>query len=123
VAPAEFTNVLKIGQLERSQELGARNSDDISGGTSACNGRGPDHSSNPQSSTDGCARVVSYIGGTNDAQAAESPNTTSSDIARCFLRLANLDNSAFERANRYQTALWRQVGQVLLTLDFLRRTR
>jgi len=48
---------------------------------------------------------------------------TNTDLARCFLRLANLDNCAFERTNRYETALWRQVGQVLLMLDFLRRNR
>ena len=45
------------------------------------------------------------------------------EIARCFPRLANLDNGTFERANRYEIALWRQVGQVLLTLDFLRNAR
>jgi hypothetical protein len=44
-----------------------------------------------------------------------------SEIARCFLRLANVDNGAFERVGRYETALWRQVGQILLTLDLLRR--
>jgi hypothetical protein len=44
------------------------------------------------------------------------------EIARCFLRLANFDNGAFDRTIRYETALWRQVGQTLLTLDFLRRT-
>jgi hypothetical protein len=44
-------------------------------------------------------------------------------IARCFLRLSNVDNGAFERAKRYETSLWRQVGQILLTLDFLRRFR
>ena len=43
------------------------------------------------------------------------------EIGRCFLRLANLDNGAFERLSRYETALWRQISQILLTLDFLRR--
>jgi hypothetical protein len=40
-------------------------------------------------------------------------------IGRCFLRLANLDSGAFERLTRYETALWRQVGQILFTLDAL----
>jgi hypothetical protein len=40
--------------------------------------------------------------------------------ARCFLRLANLDNGAFERLSRYEATLWRQVGQILFTLDALR---
>ena len=53
--------------------------------------------------------------------AAGSPHSTKAEIARCFLRLANLDNGAFERLSRYETALWRQVGQILFTLDTLRR--
>ena len=56
-------------------------------------------------------------------RAGETSRSITAHIARCFLRLANLDNGAFERANRHETALWRQVGQVLLTLEFLRPTR
>jgi hypothetical protein len=55
--------------------------------------------------------------------AAGSLHSTNAKIGRCFLRLANLDNGAFDRLSRYETALWRQVGQVLITLDMLRRTR
>jgi hypothetical protein len=54
--------------------------------------------------------------------AEDSPYRTNVDIGRCFLRLANLDNGAFDRLSRYETALWRQVGQVLFTLDEFRRT-
>jgi hypothetical protein len=53
---------------------------------------------------------------------AESPHRINAEIGRCFLRLANLDNGAFDRLTRYETALWRQVSQVLFTLDVLRRT-
>jgi len=53
----------------------------------------------------------------------ESPQTINAEVGRCFLRLANLDNGAFERLSRYETALWRQVGQVLITLEMLRRKR
>ncbi len=52
----------------------------------------------------------------------ETMRSSSTHIARCFLRLANVDDGAFDRANRYETALWRQIGQILLMLDFLRRT-
>ena len=52
-----------------------------------------------------------------------SPQSTNNQIGRCFLRLANLDNGAFDRLTRYETALWRQVGQILFTLDWLRRSR
>jgi hypothetical protein len=51
----------------------------------------------------------------------QSPHNIHSEIARCFLRLTNVDNGAFERVGRYETALWRQVGQILLMLDMLRR--
>ena len=67
--------------------------------------------------------TVSYIARNNPNEADETSDASNTEIARCFLRLANLDNGAFERANRYETALWRQIGQILLTLDFLRRTR
>jgi hypothetical protein len=40
-----------------------------------------------------------------------------SDVARHFLRVANLDNGVFERLGRYETALWRQVRQTLFTLE------
>ena len=36
-------------------------------------------------------------------------------LAQCFLRLSNFDNGLFERIGRYETAVWRQVGQTLLT--------
>ena len=41
------------------------------------------------------------------------------DVARCFLRLANLPNSALDLLSRYEAALWRQVAQVLFALDAL----
>jgi hypothetical protein len=60
--------------------------------------------------------------GQQDTQSIPKPkHHIVSEIARCFLRLANVDNGAFERASRYETALWRQVGQILFTLDSLRR--
>jgi hypothetical protein len=53
--------------------------------------------------------------------APQLAHNINSEIARYFLRLANVDNGAFERVGRYETALWRQVGQILFTLDMLRR--
>jgi hypothetical protein len=53
--------------------------------------------------------------------AAGSPHNINAEVGRCFLRLANLDNGAFDRLSRYETALWRQVSQVLFTLNVLRR--
>jgi hypothetical protein len=45
------------------------------------------------------------------------------ELTRCYLRLANLPNFALDRLNRYEATLWRQVGQVLFTLDALDRRK
>jgi hypothetical protein len=39
------------------------------------------------------------------------------------LGLANLPNFALDRLSRYEATLWRQVGQVLFTLDALSRRK
>jgi hypothetical protein len=39
------------------------------------------------------------------------------------LRLANLPSSALDRLSRYEASLWRQVGQILFTLDALERRK
>jgi hypothetical protein len=41
------------------------------------------------------------------------------DLARCFLRLANLPNYPLDRLSRYEAILWRQAGQILFALDAL----
>jgi hypothetical protein len=41
------------------------------------------------------------------------------ELARCFLRLADLNNGIFERLGRYEAALWRQVRQTIFTLQDL----
>ena len=45
------------------------------------------------------------------------------ELARCFLRLANLPNFALDRLSRYEATLWRQAGQILLALDALDRRK
>jgi hypothetical protein len=35
-------------------------------------------------------------------------------LTYCFLRLANLDSGVFERLNRYEARLWRQMAQTLI---------
>jgi hypothetical protein len=45
------------------------------------------------------------------------------DLARCFLRLANLPNYPLDRLSRYEAALWRQAGQILFNLDILDRRK
>jgi hypothetical protein len=41
-------------------------------------------------------------------------------LTYCFLRLANLDNGAFKRLNRYEAALWRQTVQTMVALRAIR---
>lgn len=45
------------------------------------------------------------------------------DLARCFLRLANLPSYALDRLSRYEAVLWRQVSQILFALDALQRRK
>jgi hypothetical protein len=45
------------------------------------------------------------------------------ELARCFLRLANLPNFALDRLSRYEATLWRQAGQVLFALNALDRRK
>ena len=59
----------------------------------------------------------------SDEHASKGHDTTSEvelDVARRFLRLADIDNGVFERLGRYEAALWRQVRQTLFTLEALR---
>jgi hypothetical protein len=48
------------------------------------------------------------------------PVNSARDLARCFLRLANLDNGVFERLGRYESALSRQVVRILFLLKSAR---
>jgi hypothetical protein len=61
-------------------------------------------------------RVDTMPGGTkSDGSAIE--------LARCFLRLANLPNFALDRFNRYEATLWRQMARILFALDVLDRRK
>jgi hypothetical protein len=115
-----------IGEVRRLQAPQAGVNKHFSSGTVICSGgRRSSHQSDQSDLAPGNNRsdsTVSYIARNDSDDAGETSDTSNTEIARCFLRLANLDNGAFERANRYETALWRQIGQILLTLDFLLRT-
>ena len=45
------------------------------------------------------------------------------DLARCFLRLANLPSYPLDRLSRYEAIPWRQAGQILFALDALDRRK
>jgi hypothetical protein len=57
----------------------------------------------------------------SDHNIKATPEGINAEIAARFLALNRADGGAFERLNRYETALWRQVGQLLITLEFMRR--
>jgi hypothetical protein len=56
-------------------------------------------------------------------KSAKTANNSATELARCFLRLANLPNCALDRLNRYEATLWRQAGQILFALDVLGRRK
>jgi hypothetical protein len=58
--------------------------------------------------------------GSKSVEPAVEPNA---DLARCFLRLANLPNFALDRLSRYEATLWRQAGRILFALDALDRRK
>jgi hypothetical protein len=51
---------------------------------------------------------------------AENTADPTRALTFCFLRLANLDNGAFKRLNRYEAALWRQAVQTMVALRSIR---
>jgi hypothetical protein len=51
------------------------------------------------------------------------PIDPAADLARCFLRLANLPNYTLDRLSRYEATLWRQAGQILFALHALDRRK
>ena len=64
--------------------------------------------------------IVGSAGPSCQNDTSERSRDRQREIARRFLRLAKLDNGVFERLNRYEVALWRQVRQTLFTLEALR---
>jgi hypothetical protein len=53
----------------------------------------------------------------------ESSLDPAAELTRCYLGLANLPNFALDRLSRYEATLWRQVGQILFTLDAFDRRK
>ena len=85
----------------------------------------------------GRADLVSFdrdpasLGAANDTAAVPNSGPKSvdlavdhgADLARCFLRLANLPNCALDRLSRYEATLWRQASQILFALNTLDRRK
>jgi hypothetical protein len=111
-----------IGALKQSRDAQERIGQPALNEAFICSDRRPGVNRETEQNENLGSLALNYIGTSSPDGADQRSSSPNSEIARCFLRLANFDNGAFDRANRYETALWRQVGQTLLTLDFLRRT-
>jgi hypothetical protein len=68
----------------------------------------------PSSSTGACSEAD------QNEQSFAATDADTPELALRFLRLADLDNGAFERLGRYEAALWRRVRQTVFTLEALR---
>jgi hypothetical protein len=81
-------------------------------------GRADPGSFDPDPASHGSAHETKDVPGSvrESVEAAVNPTT---ELARCFLRLANLPNYALDRLSRYEATLWRQAGQILFALDAL----
>src|ERR1700685_300480 len=69
----------------------------------------------------GCDRDLAPSGVAKATQAV--PADPATDLAHCFLRVANLPNEVFDRLSRYEVTLWHQVCQLLFALDALDRRK
>ena len=54
---------------------------------------------------------------------SRTPDPCSTDLAQCYLRLANLPSYPLDRLSRYEAALWRQAGQTIFALHAVHRRR
>jgi hypothetical protein len=70
-----------------------------------------------------CDRGQASHGVMNATEAMQSSNPNPVELARCFLRLANLPNFALDRLSRYEATLWRQASRILYALDALDRRK
>jgi hypothetical protein len=76
----------------------------------------------PDSDPDKQSDTIASVAGTVPLSEPEAVDATA-DLARCFLRLANLPSFVLDRLSRYEAILWRQVGQTLFALDALDRRK
>ena len=83
-------------------------------------GRDPHVSFDGETASRGIANTAETVSGSKPG-AVEPVVDPAAELGRCFLRLANLPNLALDRLNRYEVTLWRQVGQIVFTLEALDR--
>jgi hypothetical protein len=68
--------------------------------------------------------LVDSSGGVQAYDVRAKPSVDpAAELTQCYLRLANRSNFALDRLSRYEATLWRQIGQILFTLDALDRRK
>jgi hypothetical protein len=81
-----------------------------------------DMDSGARNNCDERARLVGNGNSEDDRNGHSMPTPAAChDLAHSFQRLNNLDNGAFERVGRYETALWRQIVQLMFVIQSQRR--
>jgi hypothetical protein len=70
---------------------------------------------------DGTAARQERDGAKPEVETPRLEKGVNAEMALRFMRLAKFDNGALERLSRYETALWRQVAQLLFVLNYLHR--
>jgi hypothetical protein len=85
-------------------------------------GRADSGSSDPDPASHGSAYETEDVPD-SVRKSVKTANNSATELARCFLRLANLPNYALDRLSRYEATLWRQAGQILFALDVLGRPK
>jgi hypothetical protein len=58
---------------------------------------------------------------TGRVECATDQDVSQTDLARSFLRLANINGPVFDRLGRYELSLWRQTAQIILLLNMITR--
>jgi hypothetical protein len=84
-------------------------------------GRAPSVGYDRDPESDGVTNAISVF--SSGSKSVETAPDSTIDLARCFLRLANLPNFALDRLSRYEATLWRQAGRILYALDALDRRK
>ena len=70
------------------------------------------------------ALIYAITDRTKVAETLPAPKrNAASELAQCFVRLANLPSFPLDRLSRYEAVLWRQACQILFALDALDRRK
>src|SRR5262245_27602546 len=114
-----------LWRLRRATGIESGLFESMIGDSDKCGQHAPSHDSLPEVAHLAERRRL-FLGPTEESSAAKGNELScnlKTDIADCFLRLANLPTFPLDRLSRYEHVLWRQARQIVFTLEALRRRR